>query len=159
MKYSIFLGLALSVGLLAAPRTPHPAPAPSTQHPTPNTLFSVHEIATGLRGGYQVVIADINKDGKPDIIALAQGMPELAWYENPSWQKHVMATGVSSITCRARHTDPIPPRARPPSSRYFPAMTMPLRTSLMLSPAPTPLRDEGFGLALLPRALGVSRWP
>jgi len=59
--------------------------------------FVVHEIATGLRGGYQVVIADMNKDGRPDIIALAQGLPELSWYENPGWQKHVMVSGVSSL--------------------------------------------------------------
>ena len=59
--------------------------------------FTVHEIGTGLRGGYQVVIADLNKDGKPDIIALASGMPELVWYENPGWQRHVMASGQSQM--------------------------------------------------------------
>jgi hypothetical protein len=53
--------------------------------------FVAHEIGTGLRGGYQVVIADLNKDGKPDIIALASGIPELVWYENPGWQRHVIA--------------------------------------------------------------------
>ncbi len=61
------------------------------------TQFVAHEIGTGLRGGYQVVIADLNNDGKPDIIALAQGLPELLWYENPSWEKHVLATGVSQL--------------------------------------------------------------
>ena len=55
------------------------------------TEFVAHEIGTGLRGGYQVVIADLNKDGKPDIIALASGLPELVWYENPGWQRHVLA--------------------------------------------------------------------
>jgi hypothetical protein len=39
------------------------------------TGFTVHEIGTGLRGGYQVVVTDLNKDGKPDIIALASGCP------------------------------------------------------------------------------------
>jgi len=58
------------------------------------TGFVAHEIATGLRGGYQVVVADLNKDGKPDIIALAQGLPELLWYENPGWQRHVLLSGV-----------------------------------------------------------------
>jgi hypothetical protein len=53
--------------------------------------FVTHEIGTGLRGGYQVVIADLNKDGKPDIIALASNVPELVWYENPSWTRHVIA--------------------------------------------------------------------
>ena len=42
-------------------------------------------------------IADLNKDGKPDIIALASGLPELLWYENPGWQKHVLASGVSQL--------------------------------------------------------------
>jgi hypothetical protein len=56
--------------------------------------FQAHEVATGLRGGYQVVIADLNHDGKPDLIALASGLTELAWYENPGWQKHVIVDGI-----------------------------------------------------------------
>ncbi len=47
------------------------------------TEFVAHEIGTGLRGGYQVVIADLNKDGKPDIIALASGLPELRLVREP----------------------------------------------------------------------------
>jgi hypothetical protein len=53
--------------------------------------FRQHTIATGLKGGYQVVVADMNADGKPDLIALASGMPELVWFENPGWQRHVIA--------------------------------------------------------------------
>jgi hypothetical protein len=53
--------------------------------------FAEHLIAADLKGGYQVVIADLNKDGKPDIIALASGLKELVWYENPSWTRHVLA--------------------------------------------------------------------
>ena len=33
----------------------------------------------------------MNRDGKPDLIALASGMPELVWYENPTWERHVIA--------------------------------------------------------------------
>lgn len=58
--------------------------------------FREHTIATGLKGGYQVVPADLNGDGKPDLIALASGMSELAWYENPGWQRHVIAGGFQS---------------------------------------------------------------
>ena len=43
---------------------------------TPPAEFAEHLIASGLKGGYQVVIADLNKDGKPDIIALASGMTD-----------------------------------------------------------------------------------
>jgi hypothetical protein len=52
-----------------------------------------HTIASDLKGGYQVVAADLNHDGRPDLIALASGMSELAWYENPGWQRHVLAAG------------------------------------------------------------------
>jgi hypothetical protein len=36
-------------------------------------------------------VADLNRDGKPDLIALASGMKELVWFENPTWQRHVIA--------------------------------------------------------------------
>jgi hypothetical protein len=52
-----------------------------------------HTIASDLKGGYQVVAADLNHDGRPDLIALASGMSELVWYENPGWQRHVLAAG------------------------------------------------------------------
>jgi len=77
----------------------------------PRAKFIEHTLATDLRGGYQVVVADLNHDGKPDLIALASGMPELVWYENPGWQRHVLATGVSRmINCVAVpvDVDPIP---------------------------------------------------
>jgi len=68
--------------------------------------FAEHTIATGLKGGYQVVVADINHDGKPDLIALASGMPELVWYENPTWERHVIAGGFTRmINCAAWDTD------------------------------------------------------
>lgn len=56
--------------------------------------FEKQALAAGLRGGYQVVAADLNRDGKPDLIALASGMTELIWLENPSWQRHVIASGL-----------------------------------------------------------------
>ena len=59
--------------------------------------FVEHTIATDLKGGYQVVVADLNRDGKPDLIALASGMPELVWYENPTWTRHVIAGNLSQM--------------------------------------------------------------
>jgi hypothetical protein len=73
--------------------------------------FTAHEIGTGLRGGYQVVITDLNKDGKPDIIALASGMPELVWYQNPTWERHVLvggATGMINVAATDLDGDGIP---------------------------------------------------
>src|SRR5260370_41250411 len=70
---------------------PPPPPPPA------GAQFTEHTIASDLKGGYQVVIADLNKDGKPDIIALASGMSELIWFENPTWKRHVLATGMSHM--------------------------------------------------------------
>jgi hypothetical protein len=53
--------------------------------------FLEHTIASGLKGGYQVVTADLNRDGKVDLIALASGMSDLVWFENPGWQRHTIA--------------------------------------------------------------------
>ncbi len=72
----------------------------------PPARFTEHTIATGLRNGYQVVVADLNKDGKPDLIALASGMPELVWFENPSWERHVIAVGQNRmINCAPVDSD------------------------------------------------------
>jgi len=68
--------------------------------------FEQHTIATDLAGGYQVVVADLNRDGKPDLIAVASGMKELIWFENPSWQRHVIVSNITSpINCAAWDVD------------------------------------------------------
>jgi hypothetical protein len=56
--------------------------------------FKTHTIATDLKGGYQVVVHDVNRDGKPDLIALASGFTELLWFENPTWKRHVLAANL-----------------------------------------------------------------
>lgn len=73
--------------------------------PQPVT-FSPHLVTLGLTGGYQVVAADLNRDGRPDLIALASGMSELVWYENPDWLRHVIAGGLRGmINLAAADTD------------------------------------------------------
>src|SRR5437763_11196870 len=75
----------------------------AAQAPLP---FTEHTIATGLKGGYQTVIADLNHDGKPDIIALASGGLDLVWFENPTWEKHVLAANLPhTINCAAADVD------------------------------------------------------
>lgn len=63
--------------------------------------FVAHDIATDFRGGYAVAVADFNKDGKIDVIANTLAMPELAWYENPTWQRHVIVTDTPQIVNQA----------------------------------------------------------
>src|SRR5450432_3038720 len=50
-------------------------------------------IVNDLKGGYALVAADMNHDGRMDLIAVASGQPDLVWYENPTWERHVLATG------------------------------------------------------------------
>lgn len=70
--------------------------------------FAQHSLATDLRSGYHVTIADLNHDGKPDIIALAQGPgSDLVWYENPGWQRHILVSGLNHmINCAAGDPGP-----------------------------------------------------
>jgi hypothetical protein len=63
----------------------------------PPARFAEHTISTGLTGGYQVVAVDMNHDGKTDLVALASGMSELVWFENPGWQRHVIAGSLSGM--------------------------------------------------------------
>lgn len=44
--------------------------------------------------GYQLVAVDLNGDGKKDLLAIGERGTELAWFENPSWERHVLATNV-----------------------------------------------------------------
>lgn len=46
-------------------------------------------IDADLPGAYQVEIAEVNGDGKADIVALGGGT--VAWYENPSWTKRIVS--------------------------------------------------------------------
>lgn len=88
--------LVTIVGLVLVAKTP--ALSSGAQPPPRQSsvaAFATHTIDTGLTGGYQVVVADLNRDGKPDIIALASGLKELRWYENPSWTRHVLVTGIN----------------------------------------------------------------
>jgi hypothetical protein len=63
----------------------------------PAPRFLAHTLATGLKGGYQVVPVDLNGDGKVDLIALATATPELLWFENPTWERHVIAAPVDRM--------------------------------------------------------------
>src|SRR6516225_490764 len=42
-------------------------------------------------GAYQVEVADVNGDKRPDIIAV--GGSTCAWYENPTWKKRIVTVG------------------------------------------------------------------
>ncbi|MDX1562726.1 MAG: VCBS repeat-containing protein, partial [Gammaproteobacteria bacterium] len=76
------LGLAAALLVLVAPA---------------QAQFTTHTVADGLRFGYQVAIADLNGDDRPDLIGLGAQMTELVWFENPGWERHVIASDVGGM--------------------------------------------------------------
>ncbi len=91
---------AVLAGCMAAGPAAMPAvqPAPSEALP-----FVAHTIATELTGGYQAVVVDLNGDGRRDVIALSTRLPELVWYQNPGWERHVIASGLTRMINVAAH--------------------------------------------------------
>jgi hypothetical protein len=63
--------------------------------------FEAHDIDPKMPGAYAVNFADFNNDGKPDVIANSLGVRELAWYENPTWQRHVIVSDTAQIVNQA----------------------------------------------------------
>ncbi|MFN3487334.1 MAG: FG-GAP repeat domain-containing protein, partial [Planctomycetota bacterium] len=41
--------------------------------------------------GYAVTAADLNADGRPDVVAVTEQPDRVVWYENPSWKRRVIA--------------------------------------------------------------------
>jgi len=54
--------------------------------------FRAHLIDDDFAGGYQISAADVNMDGRPDVIGLSTSPARLVWYENPTWRKHVLTS-------------------------------------------------------------------
>jgi hypothetical protein len=82
----IVTGVLAATVLLAAPPHPH-------RHPRP-VHFREHTISKDLKMGYQLVAVDVNGDGRIDLIAVDERGTELAWFENPGWERHVIAADV-----------------------------------------------------------------
>ena len=55
--------------------------------------FEPQEIASDLSIGYAVIAADINGDGKPDLVVVDKH--RILWYENPTWKPHLILDGMT----------------------------------------------------------------
>jgi hypothetical protein len=53
--------------------------------------WRAHEVAK-IPDGYQVAVADVNGDGRLDILALSSAESIVEWYENPTWKARPITT-------------------------------------------------------------------
>jgi hypothetical protein len=81
--------LLSTVSLALAPAVQTPASAPTA--PEPAFRFETQEIRDNFGVGYAVTVADVNGDRRPDVLAISG--TQLVWFENPSWQAHVVLDG------------------------------------------------------------------
>lgn len=83
------LAVALTIALTARAAEPvlKDCPPPPPGFPR----FKVQEIATDFKIGYAVHIADVNADGKPDIVVVDK--ERVVWYENPTWKMRTILQG------------------------------------------------------------------
>ena len=74
--------------------------------PGGDVTFRPHVIEPDIPAGYQTLVADINADGKPDVVGLSGRGETLYWYENPSWTRHaIVAERHRMITVAAADLD------------------------------------------------------
>lgn len=99
------LAVAGAALLAQAPAVPPvtPPPAEDVVVSAAGTRFRVHAIGGELKSGYQVIAADLTRDGRKDLIALTEGMQELVWFEAPDWTRHVLIDGVRNMSSMAAH--------------------------------------------------------
>ncbi len=84
--------LCLAMGTLCSPAAEFPR-------------FQRHVIAD-FPAGYQVAVADVNADGRPDVIALSTEANRVDWYENPTWKAHPLARTERNIDLAPRKPGP-----------------------------------------------------
>lgn len=63
-------------------------PPPAAQPPA----FEKHDIDAAFENGYQVAVADIDGDGKTDVLALSTAPSRVVWYRNPDWERFSITT-------------------------------------------------------------------
>lgn len=51
--------------------------------------FKAQDVDTSVEIGYGLAVADVNGDGRTDILLADKRL--IVWYENPGWQKHIIA--------------------------------------------------------------------
>src|SRR5262245_44740647 len=112
-RYCPVLVLAFAAALAATAQTPPPKDVPKdapTDAPkdepkdarkdAPSVAggflnFREQPIDRSLKVGYAVIVADVNADGKPDIVVV--DTDRVLWYENPSWKPRTIIQGQTKL--------------------------------------------------------------
>ncbi len=85
LRHTLLLFLAVgAIGAIGTAADPAPTP-------TGFPRFKMQEIETGLKIGYAVIVEDLNRDAKPDIVVVDQH--RVVWYENPTWKRRTILEG------------------------------------------------------------------
>lgn len=56
-----------------------------------------------IQGGYGLTVADIDGDGRQDLVALATNPAQFVWYRNPGWEKYRITSTSSGDIAAAPH--------------------------------------------------------
>src|SRR6266581_9181295 len=59
----------------------------------PVPKFRAVDVDTNIEIGYGLAVADVDGDGKPDIILADK--KQIVWYKNPAWEKFVLAENLT----------------------------------------------------------------
>src|SRR5476651_953027 len=68
-----------------------PVQGQESSPPVAFPAFRMQELDEKLGVGYAVLLADVNGDGKKDIVVV--DTQRVLWFENPTWKKHVIIEG------------------------------------------------------------------
>ena len=58
--------------------------------------FQAHPVAE-FKQAAGIIAADMNHDGKLDLVVLPAATADLVWFENPTWEKHVIASNLKGM--------------------------------------------------------------
>lgn len=58
--------------------------------------FKAHDVAE-FKQAAGIIAVDMNHDGKLDLVVLPAATADLVWFENPGWEKHVIATNLKGM--------------------------------------------------------------
>jgi len=103
-RISIFVMVVVLVWTCVPGWSADPDNSTIPSHSAAPIKFQRHRI-DNFPAGYQVAVADINSDGRPDVIALSTNADRVDWYENPSWKRHPVARTARNIDLAVRDLD------------------------------------------------------